>query len=129
MQDDTANGIGDWTGDTAQLPVVYQANRRRVERGFWKKFKRLAARLPFAEDLAASWYCAADPQTPFRVRATLYGALAYFVLPADLVPDILAGIGFSDDASVLMAALTVVAAHIKPEHRQKAQDALKASGD
>ena len=129
MQDETADVMGDWTGANAQLPVVYQANRRRVERGFWRKLKRVATRIPFAEDLAASWYCTADPQTPFHVRATLYGALAYFVLPIDAIPDVLAVIGFSDDASVLMAASTVVAAHIKPAHRQKAQEALKAMRD
>jgi len=121
MRDDTAS----WIGENAQLPAVFAANQQRVREGFWKKFRRVATRLPFANDLAAAWFCATDPTTPFRVRATLFGALAYFVMPFDVVPDLLAVVGFTDDASVLLAALTVVAAHIKPEHRRQAEKALK----
>ena len=106
-----------------------QRRERRVRDKFWATARRAARQVPFMEDVVAAYYCAFDLNTPHRVRGILLAALAYFVLPADLVPDILAGIGFSDDASVLMAALTVVAAHIKPEHRQKAQDALKELGE
>jgi NAD(P)-dependent dehydrogenase (short-subunit alcohol dehydrogenase family) len=60
-----------------------------VDDGFWPKIRRLAARLPFAEDLLAAYYAATDPQTPTRVRAVLLAALAYFVTPADLIPDVL----------------------------------------
>jgi uncharacterized membrane protein YkvA (DUF1232 family) len=48
-------------------------------------------------------------------------ALAYFVIPADLVPDILAGIGFSDDATVLFLAVQAIAPHIRSEHFAAAQ--------
>lgn len=122
MSERTAN----WIGENSQVPAVFAANQRRVSRDFWTKFKRVARRLPFAEDLAAAWFCAVDPATPFRVRATLFGALAYFVLPFDFVPDFLLIVGFTDDASILMAAVTMVAAHIGPEHRRKAAEALKA---
>jgi uncharacterized membrane protein YkvA (DUF1232 family) len=52
----------------------------RVRRDFWRKAARVAARLPFAEDLLAAYYCAFDHATPVKVKATLVGALAYFVL-------------------------------------------------
>ena len=121
MREDTAS----WIGEETQLPAVFAANQRRVREGFWRKFKRVAVRLPFAHDLAAAWYCAVDPTTPFRVRATLFGALAYFVMPFDVIPDFLAVIGFTDDASVMLAAITAVAIHIRPDHRRKAADTLK----
>jgi uncharacterized membrane protein YkvA (DUF1232 family) len=54
----------------------------------------------------------------------LLGALAYFVLPFDFVPDMLPVIGFTDDAAVLATAIRVVAAHIMPEHRDAARRAL-----
>jgi uncharacterized membrane protein YkvA (DUF1232 family) len=54
----------------------------------------------------------------------LVGALAYFVMPADLMPDILPLIGFSDDAAVIAAALAAVTRSIKPEHRERARVAL-----
>ena len=53
----------------------------------------MLARIPFAEDLVAAYYCALDRDTPGYVRAVLFGALAYFVLPIDVVPDFLAGLG------------------------------------
>ena len=52
-----------------------------VRRRFWSKLKRVAAQLPFAEDLLAAYYCAFDKQTPRHVQASLLGAIAYFVLP------------------------------------------------
>lgn len=114
----------EWIGDAAQVPSVYEANSERVEKGFWAKLRRVARRIPFTHDLLAAYYCASDPNTPFRVRATLIGALAYFVLPFDMIPDFLVTVGFGDDATILATALTMVAAHITPEHRKQAADAL-----
>ena len=96
-----------------------------VRKRFWVKFKRVVTRLPFAEDLLAAYYCAFDKQTPHHVQATLPGALAYFILPFDFIPDMLPVIGFTDDAAVLATAIRPVAAHITPEHRDAARAALK----
>ncbi len=96
----------------------------QVRRGFWRKAKRVAAKLPFAEHLLAAYYCAFDRTTPLAVKTTLVGALAYFVLPADAVPDLLPVIGYGDDAAILMGALKLVAGHIRPEHREAAKQAL-----
>ena len=98
--------------------------RARVKREFRAKFKRFAANLPFAEDLLAAYFCAFDRTTPRRVQAALIGALAYFVLPFDFVPDMLPIIGFTDDAAVLATAIRMVAAHIRPQHREAAQRVL-----
>jgi uncharacterized membrane protein YkvA (DUF1232 family) len=100
----------------------------RVRRGFWPKLRRHAAQLPFAEDLVAAYYCALDRRTPRRVQVILLGALAYFVLPFDFVPDMLPIIGFTDDAAVLATAVQVVAAHITPEHRNAARRLLAQAG-
>jgi len=94
------------------------------ERRFWAKLKRVLARVPFAEDLVAAYYCALDRDTPAYVRGVLFGAIAYFVLPTDLVPDFLAGLGFTDDASVLAAALAAVHRHLEPKHRARARQTL-----
>jgi uncharacterized membrane protein YkvA (DUF1232 family) len=102
----------------------HDARAERVRRDFWKVLKRGAKRIPFAEDAVAAYYCAFDTATPFRVRAMLIGALAYFVMPVDAVPDFLVGLGFADDATVLMTALTMLGAHLKPHHREAARRAL-----
>jgi uncharacterized membrane protein YkvA (DUF1232 family) len=97
---------------------------RKLQREFWLKLQRLAASLPFAEDLLAAHYCAFDRQTPFHVKAVLLGAIAYFVLPTDFIPDYIPVIGYTDDAAVLAAAIRIVTSHIKPEHREAAQRTL-----
>lgn len=96
-------------------------DERIVRRGFWSKVKRQAGKLPFAEDLLAAYYCAFDRETPFQVRAILLGALAYFVLPFDAMPDMLPLFGFADDAAMLAAAIKLVADAIRPDHREAAR--------
>ena len=100
-------------------------DRESVRRRFWKKLKQVVAKLPFAEDLLAAYYCAFDKQTPRHVQAALLGAIAYFVLPFDFVPDMLPVLGFTDDAAILATAIRMVAGHITPEHRDAARTALK----
>ena len=100
-------------------------DRESVRRRFWAKFKRVVAQLPFAEDLLAAYYCAFDKQTPRHVQATLLGAIAYFILPFDFIPDMLPVLGFTDDAAVLATALRLVANHITPDHHAAARAALQ----
>lgn len=107
-----------------QLPAVIARNRRTVETNFWKKLLRVAGRIPFAEDLAAAYFCAIDPLTPNRVKAILIAALAYFVIPTDAIPDFVAGFGFTDDAAVLATAIGLVSGYIKPRHHERARRAL-----
>lgn len=85
---------------------------------------RSAGKIPFADDVVAMWYCAMDASTPSKVKASIIGALAYLVLPTDVIPDIFAGLGFTDDITVLTAVLALVTTHIKPEHRERAKDTL-----
>src|SRR5437899_10979495 len=104
-------------------------DRERLRRRFWIKLKRVIARLPFAEDLLAAYYCAFDKQTPRHVQVALLGAIAYFILPFDFIPDMMPILGFTDDAAVLATAIRLVATHIRPEHRDAARAALKRAID
>ncbi|MDJ0512503.1 MAG: YkvA family protein [Methyloceanibacter sp.] len=97
---------------------------QKVRRDFWGKLKRVAGHVPFVEDLVAAYYCAMDPATPMRVRGMLLAALAYFIMPFDLVPDIVAGLGFADDMALLTAVIGLVSANITPVHRAAAARAL-----
>jgi uncharacterized membrane protein YkvA (DUF1232 family) len=110
--------------DEALFARAPDADERTVRKGFWPKITRLASRLPFAEDLLAAYYCAFDRQTPTQTRVVLLGALAYFVLPFDGIPDILPVLGFADDAAVLAAAMKLVMDSIKPEHYDAARKKL-----
>jgi uncharacterized membrane protein YkvA (DUF1232 family) len=91
---------------------------------FWLKMRNVAVSIPFAEDLLAAYYCAFDRSTPFSVKTALVGALAYFVLPTDLIPDVLPVFGFADDAAVLATTFNLVSSHIRPEHRTAAKNKI-----
>ena len=95
--------------------------RGQVERGFWQKARSTLGKVPFTEDAVAAFYCATDSATPLPIRATLFGALAYFILPFDAIPDFLLGLGYTDDAAILVAAYTAARTHISEAHRARAR--------
>ncbi|WP_374575084.1 YkvA family protein [Phenylobacterium sp.] len=108
----------------ALVPAVVRVNERRVARGFWPKIRKTAARIPFAADALSVWYCARDPATPTTAKGLMLAALAYFVLPTDAIPDVLTFVGFTDDAAVFAAMLALVGKHVKPRHKEAAQEML-----
>lgn len=110
--------------EKASLPLVIEHNARRTRTRLIPKILKVAGRIPFADDLAASYYCALDPLTPMKAKGVLFAALAYFIIPTDMVPDIIAGLGFTDDATVLATALGIVGAQIKEPHRRAARRLL-----
>jgi uncharacterized membrane protein YkvA (DUF1232 family) len=108
----------------ALIPAVLRLNERRVLRGFWPKIRKAAAHVPFAADALAVWYCARDDETPTAAKGMMLAALAYFVLPADAIPDVIPLIGYTDDAAVFAALMSVVGRHLKPRHREAARAAI-----
>ena len=109
----------------ALVPSVVKVNEVRVQKGFWPKIRRVATRIPFAKDILAVYFSARDEETPLRAKGLMFAALAYFVLPTDAIPDIITGLGFTDDAAVLFALLNVVGRSVKPRHKQAADETLE----
>ncbi|CAN5298910.1 YkvA family protein [soil metagenome] len=108
----------------ALTPYAVRLNTMVVKAGFWPKIRKLALHIPFAEDALAMFFCAIDKETPAATKAILLAALAYFVLPTDAFPDWIPGLGFTDDAAVLAAALAATNRSIKPRHREQAKRQL-----
>ncbi|MBN7806258.1 DUF1232 domain-containing protein [Agrobacterium rosae] len=106
-------------------PDTQEKREQQVRAKFWPKMKRVMSKVPFARDAAAAYYCAMDRETPFRAKGILFAALGYFIMPMDVVPDVFAVIGFTDDIAVLTAALAMIRAHIKMEHYEAADAALE----
>lgn len=109
----------------ALVPAVVRMNETRVRHGFWPKLARTAAKIPFARDVVSVWYCARDSATPVAAKGMMLAALAYFVLPTDAIPDVLAGIGFTDDAAVIAGVIALLRGNLKDRHRDQAQAALE----
>ena len=106
------------------LPMVIVRNEKTVRDSFWPKLAKVLANISFAEDAVAAYYCAFDPKTPLKAKGVLLAALAYFIMPIDLVPDFIAGLGFTDDMTVLITAVSLISSHMTDEHRDKARAAL-----
>lgn len=113
----------------ALIPSVQKVNEVRVARGFWPKLVRTAARIPFAGQALSVYFAARDPETPPAAKGIMLGALAYFVLPIDAIPDVLAGIGFTDDAAVITAVIATLGANIRKRHREAAKAAVEKLRD
>jgi uncharacterized membrane protein YkvA (DUF1232 family) len=110
----------------AEMEAIRRAARDEegVKRDFWSLFRRVGRRIPFSEDALAAYYCATDPATERKVKLILMGAIAYFVMPIDIIPDVLPIIGFTDDAAVIASAVAAVSSAIRPEHRLRAKETL-----
>ncbi|MEM1391136.1 MAG: YkvA family protein [Pseudomonadota bacterium] len=124
MSDPTEIIIENGENVPTRLPLATQKQAKRTKQRVIPKLLKVAGRIPFADDLASAYYCAMDSQTPRKVKLTLFAALGYFVMPVDAIPDVLAGLGFTDDATVLATALGIVGVHIKDEHRLAARRLL-----
>jgi len=111
--------------ERAGLPLAVERNYRTTRRRFLPKLLKVAGRIPFADDLAAAYYAALDPATPRKAKGVLMAALAYFVLPTDALPDFIAALGFTDDATVLATALGIVGTHVQERHRRAARRLLR----
>lgn len=91
---------------------------------FWQKVRKVMGKVPFVLDAVAMYYCMVDPETPLWVKAQIAGAIAYFICPVDLLPDFLVPLGYTDDAAVIAACLTIVRSYVTDAHWTKAKNVL-----
>jgi uncharacterized membrane protein YkvA (DUF1232 family) len=88
---------------------------------FWAHARRLVGKVSFLSDALVLFFCMADEGTPPHVQALIAGALMYFVLPADAVPDWVPIYGWVDDSAVVAGMLAIAAEHITEAHRRRAR--------
>ena len=94
---------------------------------FWKKVKNFAsaAGKEVIEKALLLYYAAQNPNTPTWAKTTIYSALAYFISPIDGIPDVLPVVGFTDDFTILIAAIAAVTMHISPEVKEQARQKIE----
>ena len=92
--------------------------------GFWNKLRNFArtAGREAVEHALSLYYAAQDPNTPAWAKTVIYGALGYFILPVDAIPDPIPVVGFSDDWAALLAAFATVGIHVTPEIKSRARE-------
>ena len=103
----------------------YQSNYS--ESGLWKKVKSVAkkAGIKTIYMVLLLHYVLKSPDVPLEDKAKIYGALGYFILPIDLIPDFIPAVGYSDDVAALAFALHAVWKNVTPEIKEQAQRKLR----
>ncbi len=91
---------------------------------FWAKVRSVAGRVPFTTEVVAAYFAMRDKHTPWRHKAILAGAIAYFVMPLDAIPDFILPMGYADDAAAITAAIAAASMSIQDVHRMQARRAL-----
>lgn len=94
-----------------------------TEATFWEKLAQ-HAKVAGGEVVMAAlklYYAANQPSTPVWAKSIAYGALAYFILPIDAIPDTIPVVGYTDDLGVLIAAVAAIAANIDGSVKELAQ--------
>jgi len=97
------------------------------EDSFWKKLKGFAGKAGIKVVYLALllYYMLVDEAVDLKSKLTIAAALGYFIFPLDIIPDLLPIIGFTDDLSVLMFAMSVVKGKINETHRLKARNTME----
>jgi uncharacterized membrane protein YkvA (DUF1232 family) len=103
--------------ETTDYAEAYSESRFRTKLARYA----LSAGKAVVEKALVLFYVLRDPATPPRAKAIIIGALGYFIMPLDAIPDLIPGAGFSDDLGALAVATTLIAMHIKPEHSERAR--------
>lgn len=108
--------------DEGRLPDDYSESR------FWDKLKHyaMAAGSEVIEKALWLFYAAQRPDTPAWAKTVIYGALAYFILPTDAIPDLLPLAGYTDDLGALAAAIGMVSLYISEEVKEKTRQKMQA---
>ncbi len=102
-------------------------NKEYSDSSFWSKVKQFAkaAGKEVIEKALWLYYAAKGPQTPAWAKAIIYGALAYFIMPLDAIPDTIPVVGFTDDLGALAAAVASVSMYIDEDVKKEAAKKLK----
>jgi len=106
---------------------IVKYEKEFTEEKFWAKLARYAVYIGREVVLMALklYYALQDPEIPVWAKTVIIGALGYFILPLDAIPDLTPVVGYADDLGALAAALATVAMFITPEVNEKAMQKLR----
>jgi uncharacterized membrane protein YkvA (DUF1232 family) len=106
-------------------PNVKESQSYYSDESFWNKLKKFSSKIGIEalEKVLTLYYCFQDPETPRKEKTIILGALGYFIMPFDAIPDLLPG-GWTDDLGILAFAIAKVTRSINQQHIEKAKEAL-----
>ncbi len=97
------------------------------EMKMWRKLKKVARKMgrKAVYYVLVLYYVSRDPAVPTSLKLKVLGALGYFILPFDFIPDVIIGLGFTDDLAALAWALFTMRKYVTPEVERKARERLR----
>lgn len=109
--------------DKFSIDTAPQYEQYYSEDGFWKKLRHIAIQVgaKLLYPALQLYYLMQSKEVPVKTKALVIGALGYLILPADLVPDFIPALGFTDDLTAIMIALRSACKYITPEIKSQAR--------
>jgi uncharacterized membrane protein YkvA (DUF1232 family) len=94
--------------------------------GLWDKIAKVAKTAGVKVVYAALllYYASMSPNISMADKAKIFGALGYFILPIDLIPDAIPVAGYTDDLAALVWALKTIWNNITPDIEEQAYERL-----
>jgi len=110
--------------DKFSLDTAPQYERHYNEDSFWKKLKHVASKVGSKVLYPALqlYFLLQAKDVPMKAKTLIVGALGYLILPADLVPDFIPALGFTDDLTALMVALRTLNKYLSPDINARAKE-------
>ncbi|WP_191556161.1 YkvA family protein [Metabacillus idriensis] len=108
------------------LQELQEAEKHYSETKFWDKLKKFGKKAgsSVVYSVLLLYFTLQKPEVPKKTKAIIIGALGYFILPLDLIPDLAAGVGYTDDLGALGLALLQVAMYIDDDIKNQAKEKL-----
>ena len=97
------------------------------DNGFWSKLSKCATKMgsKLVYNVLILYYVMMAPGVPFGIKTAIVGALAYVIVPVDLIPDFIPVAGYTDDMAAIVSAVGMVADLITPDIKRKAADKVR----
>ncbi|USK34571.1 DUF1232 domain-containing protein [Bacillus sp. F19] len=108
------------------LEQLKESEKHFSETKFWSKLKKYGKKAGSSVVYAGMllYFTLQKPEVPAKTKAIIIGALGYFILPLDLIPDLAIGVGYTDDLGALGLALLQVAMYIDQDIKDQAKQKL-----
>lgn len=108
------------------LEQLKESEKHFSETKFWSKLKKYGKKAGSSVVYAVMllYFTLQKPEVPAKTKAIIIGALGYFILPLDLIPDLAIGVGYTDDLGALGLALLQVAMYIDQDIKDQAKQKL-----
>jgi len=89
-----------------------------IDENLWEKLERVGKKISFAKDILALVNYMRDPNVSWHRKSIVIGALIYFIVPIDAIPDIAPLVGYLDDLGVIAAVLKYLGNELIPYYNK-----------